>query len=129
MQMFATGVVSTWICPIGRSVKIDTIHIVGSALYIIDHIVLMQVLRMKRIHQLGFYGCFALLVAALYRRKSLEKQHGLPSEGDVDNKELERAKSKLTLEDQRKLWWYELAVMIFENGVFVAFTTGITSGL
>ena len=129
-QMIATGIVATWLFPVGKSEAVDRVHFVTSALYMIDHICLLQLLGIRSIYKVGFYLSFLLMATALFFRKKMEQLARLPSEGDVDNNQLEALREmQLKGPAKRKLWWLEGAVMFFENSLFFSFVSGMTSGM
>eukprot|EP00658_Telonema_sp_P-2_P060780 TRINITY_DN49601_c0_g1_i2.p1 TRINITY_DN49601_c0_g1~~TRINITY_DN49601_c0_g1_i2.p1 ORF type:complete len:241 (+),score=53.93 TRINITY_DN49601_c0_g1_i2:50-724(+) len=128
LQMVATGVVCTFICAIGQSEKMDKVHFLTAGLYMLDHILLIDLIGVDWRFRLAFYASFGTMVVALRQKKRIEKQAALPSEGDVGNVELERLRStRLDTQAHRDMWWYELIVMVCENGLFSAFVSGMTS--
>jgi hypothetical protein len=130
-QMFATGIVTTFICGVGQGKISNRVHFVGAGFYMLDHIVLLSLLDTARSYQVGFYASFMLMVGAIKRSKALELDIGLGSEdADLwDEEQRSRQLAKAPAPLRRKLWWTELCIMVFENALFTSFIAGMTSAL
>jgi hypothetical protein len=130
-QMVGTGIVTTFICGVGQGKISNRVHFVGALFYMLDHILLLNLLNTARRYQVGFYTSFALMAAAITRSKELASAVGLGIEEaelwDETTRRQQIAKAPVKLRDQ--LWWTELYIMVFENALFTSFISGMTSGL
>jgi len=81
VQMFFTGVVAVILCPVGRSPLLDHVHVAASAAYILDHFVLLVLLRHAMPFCVGFMIGGLGLAAALSceARLKLQQAPGLPT--------------------------------------------------
>ena len=134
IQMFATGVITTMVCPVGVSENSDTIHFVTAGLYMIDHHILFDFLNTRFPYRFGFYASFLIFAWSIMRHKKLHKTVGiLPAESphwtshEEYCKQLEQA--GLTAGQRRELAMLDYAIMAFEYGLFVSFVSGMGSGL
>jgi hypothetical protein len=129
VQMLLVGITAVVVFPVGRDKPTDTIHVVASCVYILDHIYLVQFLGMTSGYVYGFWVMLAAFFSAIAVRKRIEHNAGVATAVD-DGADARLAKiASLNPQIQRALWWAQLAVMLTENGVFLAFTVGIQSGL
>jgi len=129
LQMFATGVITTFVCTIGKGKLFDQIHTAGALLYMLDHHLLFYLLRTKWLYRLGFYLSFAsMLCFASLRTRLLDGSLQDFSLDQVENK-IKKGRKNIELVLKRKLWWYDLMIMFFENSLFILFVVGMTSGL
>lgn len=119
-QMFATGVVCTWIAALDQNAILDKVHFATAGLYMFDHSVLCELVAMRRPFKIGYYGSFSLMLIALAAFKGF----GIDSEAQVGG-----LLKTLSPQRRRLFWWIELAVMIFENALFTFFLSGLVSGL
>jgi hypothetical protein len=123
LQMFATGIVTTCLAPVGQGGGwLDQVHFVGALLYMLDHIVLFYYLGTTLPYRAVFYCSFVAMAASI----SAVKRLGLQPE------QLEQRRDKLSAvlpaRTLNKLYWCEL-VMCSENLMFTGFITGMASGL
>merc|ERR1712070_671766 len=92
-----------------------------------DHHVLFHFFNTPKHYRVSFYGIFALLLGSMARFVKVGIQSG--GQAFIPEGKVPELMSKLLAEDQRKLWRAELAIMIFENGLFYSFLLGMTAGL
>lgn len=118
MQMFATGIVTTAICPLGKSELGDTIHAMAACLYMLDHHALFRILDAPVSYIRVFYGAFLGMLSAMTVAK-------LQFKWDESNP----AAQALLSSQSRLFWSLELVVMICENVLFQAFVSSMGSGL
>lgn len=123
-QMIVTGVVTTWVAPVGRNaVWSDTVHFWGALLYMIDHIVLFFYLGTTLTYRVLFYVSLITMGSSIVGIKLLGVPPLLLEQSD------QRLSERLTAVQCTRLYWLELSVMASENVMFVAFITGMASGL
>ena len=66
---------------------------------------------------------------SLKRRKAFEKLGGVAAEASGDTVKRQKQIDGLEPGLRRKLFLAELALMVFENGLFTSFVLGMTSGI
>ena len=98
----------------------------ATAVYIIDHHFLIQVLNMPFWYAFGFYGGFLLLLIAIKISESIESQARLSGYANEDRAAKIVAEAPQALKDQH--FRARLAVMIFEYGLFISFVMGMPCG-
>ena len=129
LQMFATGIVSVVLCPLGKSEKKNRIHAITAALYMIDHFVLFDLFKTPHKFRYAFVASFLFFCYFLRRVKEFNKKHQLAEEGDNDVTRRRNQIRALNKKYQNSLFISELFVMLFENTMFLSFTGGMTKGL
>lgn len=121
LQMFSTGLLMQVAFPLGESKLKDGVHAVLAGLYMLDHHALFYYVNTPRPFRAVFYGSFGLMLAAMSERR---RRFGLTDEGEVEG-----LMRRLGRRDRRTLLLLELAIMLFENALFLGFVTGMTAGL
>jgi len=132
LQMIGTGVCTIELFPLGKSDTADIFHFMGAAKYMLDHIILMDVLKMKPLYRKMFFWSFGMLVLNCGVVRSIEVLAGIAKESDTSVTTAQRAKQisqKLSPPARSRLFLSELLVMLFENLLFSSFVQGIPSGL
>jgi hypothetical protein len=128
-QMLVTAGISAWSNKPNQTRKHDLIHMAAAGLYILDHILLMEVLAMRPTYKTGFYTCFLITAGSLYWGTSVKRNAGMPAKHASSAVEWQMLLSKLPADQSCQLWWSELSFMIAENLIFTSFVLGLTSGL
>ena len=131
LQMFATGITSVVLCPLGKSETRNRIHAITAAMYMLDHFVLFDLFKTPRKFRYAFVASFLFFCYFLKRVKEFNKKHRLAAEGDDDSDVARRQNQIHSLDKTHRnsLFISELFVMIFENSMFLSFTGGMTIGL
>jgi hypothetical protein len=132
-QMFATGV---WlhVFRLGMgSLGYDAAHFLGAIFYMLDHLVLHEVLGMRQGYRHTFRGAFGLMVAAGLSLATLEKRSGIMPEHKLTARSHTALRAKqvaaLPRSTRRLILLLELLVMGCENALFVSFVGGMLSGV
>eukprot|EP00966_Prymnesium_polylepis_P141967 3278415-Prymnesium_polylepis.1 len=133
-QMFVTGVVAVILCPVGRSARLDQIHVAASAAYILDHFVLLSLLGIAMPYAAGFVLGGAGLFASLAAKERHMRDEARARNAEVESRRRQDVERINFAMDERfyasrRRFRAQLGVMIFENGLFVAFVCGMASGL
>lgn len=128
-QMLVTAGISAWSNKPNQTRKYDLIHMGAAALYIVDHILLMELLAMRPEYKTGFYTCFLITAGSLYWGTSVKRNAGMPAKHASSAVEWQTLLAKLPAHQSCQLWWSELSFMIAENLIFTSFVLGLTSGL
>ena len=129
----ATGDIG--ICPVGQGAVTDAVHGACAGCYFVCHCVLHWYVRTAGAFRAVFFGSFAAFLLALGRVRGMEKKFGFLAESDSragkpgDGGDGATGRQLLQPEPRRLLFRYELAQMLCENGMFVSFLLGMTSGL
>jgi hypothetical protein len=134
-QMYLLGLTTVGICPVGQGAVTDAVHGACAGCYFVCHCVLHWYVRTAGAFRAGFFGSFAAFLLALGRVRGMEKKFGFLAESDSragkpgDGGDGATGRQLLQPEPRRLLFRYELAQMLCENGMFVSFLLGMTSGL
>mmetsp|Transcript_27606 Transcript_27606/g.38837 ORF Transcript_27606/g.38837 Transcript_27606/m.38837 type:complete len:321 (-) Transcript_27606:2120-3082(-) len=130
-KMFLTGVWTTQIFRLGQGQLSDVAHFWGALIYMLDHAALFEILNTKHIFRRIFYSSFAALVIGCGGTRAMEVLAGLPMESNFETSTADRARqlSKVNSTTRRKLFLWELLVMVSENLLFASFVQGMPSGL
>ena len=107
----------------------DRIHMAAASLYVIAHIVLMDILAMSSLYRAGFYTSLAIAAASLHWSRSVKREAGVPVKHSSSAEEWRSLFAQLSSKHGTHLWCAELSFMIFENLIFTSFVLGLTSGL
>lgn len=132
LQMIGTGVWTTEVFRLGTSDPADVCHFLGAAKYMLDHIVMMDVLKMKPLHRKSFFWSFGMLILNFGAVHSIESFAGIAKESDNRFTTAQRARQisqKLSPYMRSRLFASELLVMLFENLLFSSFVQGIPIGI
>ena len=78
-------------------------------------------------YQRVFYGSFLAMSAAMVVRGIIEQQEEKQRK-KVDAAAVSQAQTHAVYPYTR-MWWLELAIMVFENSLFVGFVAGMASGV
>lgn len=130
-NMFLTGIWTTILFRLGRDKLSDVCHFFGAGVYMFDHVILLRILNTRPVFRKLFYASFALLVASIGGTRAVEMVCGLPTESDSKTSTADRARrvERLPMSLRRKLFYWELLVMVSENMLFSSFVQGMPSGL
>lgn len=130
-QMWLTGIWTTVLFRLGRDPLSDVAHFFGAGAYMADHIVLLRLLNTRPVFRKLFFGSFAVLLASISGTHAVERAAGLPMESDHRTSTTQRARrlARLSAKTRRKLFVWELLVMLSENLLFASFVHGMPSGL
>lgn len=130
-QMWLTGIWTTVLFRLGRDPLSDVAHFVGAGAYMADHIVLLRLLKTRPVFRKLFFGSFAVLLASITGTHAVERAAGIPMESDHRTSTTQRARrlARLSAKTRRKLFVWELLVMLSENLLFASFVHGMPSGL
>jgi len=116
-QMFATGALSTIICPLGSGRKLqDLIHWFAALIYMVDHVVMFGVLGTTSGYVRAFWACFALMAVCQPSTTPDTQRLEARTSGAGDAVAVENGVAE---------WGF----MIGEYGLFVAFLCGMLSGV
>mmetsp|Transcript_41094 Transcript_41094/g.92625 ORF Transcript_41094/g.92625 Transcript_41094/m.92625 type:complete len:228 (+) Transcript_41094:49-732(+) len=128
-QMIVTGLITMFGNVPNQGRFLDRVHFIGSGAYMLDHLVLFQLLRAKASYQLAFCASFCLMTASFVAKNRACRDCGIVPHVDLPvqkrNEVLERAPPA----KRRLLWWTELGFMFFENAIFTIFISSMRSGL
>jgi len=135
--MIGTGLWTTQLFPIGRDTLSDVFHFCGASIYMIQHIVLMDVLKMKSSHRRRFYTSLVTLLLSVATVRTIERRQpqlfhveGAAPKGKTHSTaKYRRQIEKLPTNVRNLLFLADLIVMISENLLFTSFVHGIPSGL
>ena len=130
-KMFLTGVWTTVLFRLGRDAASDAAHFVGAGVYMLDHIVMMKVLKTKPTFRKAFYASLLVLLTSIGGTHAAERVAGLPMESCNRTNTADRARriAALPTKLRRRLFFCELLVMLSENLLFASFIQGMPSGL
>lgn len=128
-QMFATGVVSVVLCPLGLSRTTDAIHFATAGLYMADHEIMCGLYRVPARFIIGFRAGLVGLFASLLLLRGTERAERLPhsEQGHDDDREAALVGKPRRVRAQVHL--ADTAVMVCEYGLFISFISGMTAGL
>jgi len=131
LKMFLTGVWTTQLFRLGQGPLSDVAHFGGAAIYMLDHAALFEILNTKPLFRKIFYSSFVALVVGCGGTRAMEIIAGLPMESDSDTSTADRARrlSNVNAKVRRKLFLWELLVMVSENLLFASFVQGMPSGI
>ncbi|CAE7289782.1 unnamed protein product, partial [Symbiodinium pilosum] len=76
--MLATAGVTAWFNKPHQPVLHDRIHMAAACLYVLAHIVLMDILAMGSIYRAGFYLSMVIAAGSLQWSRSIKSRAGLP---------------------------------------------------
>ena len=130
-QMYAVGLSTVFLFPVGSGGMQDKLHSVFAGLYFIYHIVLFKYLKTTRPYQIGFYLSFGTFLYALKRVRNVETKYDFRAESNASSSASAAAPSKTLLPSKvvASLWWNEVVMMFSENTMFISFLLGMTSSL
>ena len=77
VKMILVGITAVMVCPVGQGELSDKIHFFASAVYMIDHVFMGQLLNIPYIYMISFYIYFAGLAISLAIRNSIYEKNGL----------------------------------------------------
>merc|ERR1712224_1083573 len=111
--MFSAGFVGLVLCPLGHSRSINAIHGIASMLYMIDHVVMLEILGQRRIYRVLFCTSFVLHCLA----------PGLASLLAIKMKQRNLQSPLLQAHVDEIMFRGQLFQMIFQYGIFVSFVS------
>ena len=132
--MLSTGIFSITFCRLGQNSKlIDGLHFGSAGIYMIQHVVLLQVLNTHPYYKKLFYKSFLALLTSIVGLRHFEKRYNIHTESQCASTTTPRQRyiqlSRLPPFQQRCIFWLELLLMVSENMLFTSFIQGMTSGL
>ncbi|GBG32832.1 Hypothetical Protein FCC1311_090572 [Hondaea fermentalgiana] len=105
----------------------NKLHGIFAALYMAEHWFLMRLLGHAAWYKQKFTESFALFCVCLASLRKLEARLGVPSEGEKTTAQVRAAKlAELEPLQRAVVNMLGLGVMVFENGMFLAFTLGLS---
>lgn len=114
-QVAACGALSTVLCPLGGGRLQTGVHYGAAVVYVLGHLPLMRILDMRPLYRRAFFGCLALVgVCQPFTDNDVVR-------GERAARGEERA--------LRRCSAAEYGFMLGEYGLFVAFCSGMLSGL
>eukprot|EP01050_Picozoa_sp_SAG11_P018294 SAG11_NODE_2743_length_3020_cov_1.882574_2_plen_146_part_00 len=129
LSMVLTGVVGVMICPVGVSHAFDVVHYAASALYMVDHFVLLSFFGVSWPYCLGFVVSLALFFSATRHLDTVLASIGIEFPADMTMARRERILMALSEAAREQLYRAELAQMVCEYALFFVFISGMCSGL
>ena len=123
-QMYATGVAVTMISSVGKSEFHDKIHFVGAFLYMIDHHILFQYLNTAWFYRAVFYASLIMMGRQIGKVKAM----GIPPML-LEQSNWKEIRKSFGASIAKRVYRREALIMLFENAMFIAFVSGITSRL
>jgi hypothetical protein len=129
IKMFLTGVWTTVVFRLGGNHFSNMIHFFGAGWYMVDHIVLLKILKTRPMYRKIFYGSFLCLLTSIGRLRRLEQEAKLPAEAETTTRDRAIRLARLPAKLQRSIFWWELLLMVSENMLFASFVDGMPSGL
>merc|ERR1712217_548584 len=128
-QMVLTGL----ICMFGNIPNqgrfLDRVHFFSSGLYMLDHILPFQLLRVRISYQVAFCASFCFMSVMFVLKDRAYHACGLPPHVDLPVPKRNEIIEKAPFALRRQLWWTELGFMVFENRIFTIFVSSMCSGL
>ena len=130
LHMIGTGLWTTQLFPLGNGALSDAAHFLGAGIYMVEHIVLMDVLHMHSKYRTVFYHACVALVGSIVTTRCLERSTNVPSESTLTTTPATRANLIQKLPKKLQLCFFcsELLLMVSENLLFTSFVQGIPSG-
>ena len=130
VTMFVTGFVGVCVFRLGDgSTFTSAIHSYSAGLYMLDHVVLVEILGITAWYRRAFVGAMLITFATYAWKVRLERTNGIHGEVDDGGKAQLRELWRRAPSNARLLWWVELCFMVCENVLFLAFVGGMASGL
>eukprot|EP01051_Picozoa_sp_SAG22_P021530 SAG22_NODE_4787_length_1164_cov_1.140845_1_plen_278_part_00 len=129
LSMVATGVVGVMLCPVGVSPAFDVVHYAASALYMVDHVVLLAFFGVTTFYCLGFFGSLVLFFAATSRLDTVHTAIGVEFPPGLTMDGRAKIEAALSGPARATLRRAELVQMAFEYLLFFTFISGMCSGL
>jgi len=125
LMMFLNGVFGVVIYNLSFNKSRNRLHGLFAAIYMVEHIFLMRLFKHEETAFRGFGVSMSLFSCALVMSRMIERKYDIPGEAEAP---LEVRRGRLKQQSralQGLLFALGTVVMVFENGLFLAFTNGL----
>lgn len=129
LQMVATGFLSIVMFPMGHGLLITSLHVLTAGPYMLDQILLLELLGAPRKYIKGFVYCFMIASTSFWIVMLIQMAAGTNFESMVTTVEGWQERSAMSVIARYTLFVVELLLMVFENGLFAVTLMGMTPGL
>ena len=130
IQMFVTGFIGVCIFRLGDGSRLTAlVHQYAAGLYMLDHIVLCELLAIARGYRIVFAVALVATFAAYGAKQRLGEAHALSGEVADGGKAQLVALAARDPGAARTLFACELLFMVCEHALFLAFVCGMASGI
>mmetsp|Transcript_19509 Transcript_19509/g.25270 ORF Transcript_19509/g.25270 Transcript_19509/m.25270 type:complete len:151 (+) Transcript_19509:303-755(+) len=127
--MIAIGIVAMGFAPVGQSVVQDKIHYLTSFFYMFGHLFIIFYFNISPLHSFGFAFSFLFFMMKTLRLRKLKDTYNFHHPANISNDAVVARIAKLSANQRLHLTRCMFLEMIFEYAMFLAFITGIDSGL